>query len=61
MSREFKTYEEAKAYALEQTYNGPVAYGIEKPTDYQSWTVKMLPGRRFRCGWELRCEAVEPW
>jgi len=57
---EFKTWQEARAYAEEQARKIGVAYGIEKPAAYMGWTVKMLPRRENRCGWELRCEAVEP-
>lgn len=57
---EFKTYEEAKTFALEQAMKLDIAHGIEKPTAYSGWTVKMLPLPQNRFGFELRCEAVEP-
>jgi hypothetical protein len=60
MSKEFKTWHEARRYAEAQVKEIGVAYGIEKPTDYSGWTVKMLPRKENRCGWETRCEAVEP-
>lgn len=60
MSSEFATYEQAFDHAVEQSNKIGVAHGIEKPTLYQKWTVKMLPRKENRCGWELRCEAVEP-
>ncbi len=60
MSSEFKTWREARDYAEAQARAIGVAYGIEKPTAYSGWTVKMLPRPENRYGWELRCEAVEP-
>lgn len=57
---EFQTWHEARAYAEAQARKVGVAYGIEKPTRYQKWTVKMLPQKQNRYGWELRCEVVEP-
>lgn len=60
MSKEFKTWREARDYAEQQAREVGVAYGIEKPTPYAGWTVKMLPRPENRSGWELRCEAVEP-
>ncbi len=60
MSKEFQTWQEARAYAEQQANSMRVSFGIEKPTAYQKWTVKMLPRKENRCGWELRCEAVEP-
>jgi hypothetical protein len=57
---EFRTWHEARAYAEEKASEYGVAYGIEKPTQFAGWTVKMLPRKENRYGWELRCEAVEP-
>jgi hypothetical protein len=60
MSKEFQTWHEARRYAEASAKEIGVAFGIEKPTPYQGWTVKMLPRKENRCGWETRCEAVEP-
>ena len=65
MSKEFRTWHEARAYAERQAAEIGVAFGIEKATRGfshagQSWIVSMLPRPENRCGWELRCEAVEP-
>lgn len=60
MSKEFRTWQEARAYAERQAAELGVAFGIEKPTALQGWSVKMLPRPESRCGWELRCEVVEP-
>ena len=59
--KEFKTWHEAREYAEARSKEIGVALGIEKPVPpYVGWTVKMLPRKENRCGWELRCEAVEP-
>lgn len=60
MSAEFATWQAARAYAEQMSQAYGVAYGIEKPTQFSKWTVKMLPLPQNRCGWELHCEAVEP-
>ena len=60
MSKEFTTWQEARSYAEKSANEYVIAYGIEKPTKYQGWTVKMLPRAENRCDWELRCEVVEP-
>lgn len=60
MSREFKTWREARDYAEKQARELGQPHGIEKPTQFQGWTVKMVPRREYRAGWELRCEIVEP-
>lgn len=70
---EFDTYEAAKAYAVHQAAAMNTAFGIERPgadlpekyrrkmpAHMLKWTVKMLPGKAYRQGFELRCEAVEP-
>ncbi len=57
---EFGTYGEARTEAERRVKSMGIAHGIEKPTPYQKWTVKMLPLPQNRCGWELRCEAIEP-
>ncbi len=57
---EFKTWREARTYAEEQANRLGVSFGIEKPTRFAGWTVKMLPQAKYRCGWELRCEVVDP-
>jgi hypothetical protein len=60
MSSEHKTYQAAREEAEKRVKQYGIAHGIEKPTPYQGWTVKMLPLPQNRSGWELRCEAVEP-
>lgn len=65
MSREFATWREARDHAEAAVLATGIAHGIEKPTGLpkglgQAWTVKMLPRRETRFGWELRCEAIEP-
>ena len=56
----FKTYEEAKKFAVAQVREFRSAHGIEKPTAYQGWTVKGLPMKKNRFGFESRIEALEP-
>lgn len=56
---EFNTWGEARSYAERRAVELHIAHGIEKPTPYSMWTVKMLPGKAFRFGWELLCEPVE--
>lgn len=71
--QQFDTYTEAKAYAIQQVKASGLAFGIEKPgadlpEKYRKrlpghmlkWTVRPLPGKQYRQGFELRCEAVEP-
>lgn len=60
MSREFKTWREARDYAQAEADRSGLSFGIEKPTPYQGWTVKGLARPQNRYGWELLCEAVEP-
>lgn len=60
MDSEFETWEEARAEAERRANLYQIAHGIEKPTAYAKWTIKMLPRPENRYGWELRCEAVEP-
>lgn len=73
LRNEFDTYEQAKEYAVHQAKAYNLAFGIEKPgadlpEKYRKrlpafmlkWTVKMIPAKQFRQGFELRCEAVEP-
>lgn len=61
LRREFPTWREARAYAEHQARAYQLPFGIEKPTAYSQWTVKMLPNKANRYGWERMCEAVEPW
>ncbi len=62
----FKEYREARAYAEKMVRETGIAHGIEKmPNHYKGanavhFSVKMLPLKKHRCGWELWCEAVEP-
>jgi len=56
----FATWSEARAHAQAQANKLGLSFGIEKPTPYQGWSVKMLPRPENRCGWELRCEVVDP-
>jgi hypothetical protein len=63
----FKDWHEAHAYAEAQVRTIGIAHGIEKMPDHFSRTkgavvfsVKMLPLKKNRQGWELRCEAIEP-
>ena len=60
MSKVFETWQEARDYAQGEADRMGLSFGIEKPTPYQAWSVKMLPRPENRFGWELRCEAVEP-
>jgi hypothetical protein len=57
----FKTYEEAKKFAVAQVRDLRIAHGIEKPTAYRGYSVKMLPRpRKDREGYDSRLEAFEP-
>ena len=57
----FKTYEEAKKFAVAQVRELRIAHGIEKPTAHQGYSVKMLPRpRKDRDGYDSRLEAFEP-
>jgi hypothetical protein len=57
----FKTYEEAKKFAVAQVRELRIAHGIEKPTAHQGYSVKMLPQpRKDRFGYDSRLEAFEP-
>jgi hypothetical protein len=60
LRHEFPTWKEARAYAEHQADAFGLAFGIEKPTKFSKWTVKMLPRKENRYGWERMCEAVEP-
>lgn len=63
MSQTFPSYEEAKAYAIQQVRECQFAYGIEKAGALDpkgSYRVFMLPRPENRFGHELRCEPVEP-
>ena len=55
----FKTYEEAKKFAVAQVRELRTAHGIEKPTAYQGYSVKMLPPKKYRFGFQSRIEPVE--
>lgn len=62
MATRFKTYDEARAWAEQQTFELSQAHGIEKQPGYHGeteWSVFMLPKPENRYGYELRCEAVE--
>lgn len=55
----FPTHAAARAEAHTRARRYGVAYGIEAPTAYAQWTIKMLPKRENRFGFEARIEAVE--
>lgn len=58
---EFKTYREAHLYARAQANLYKQSYGIEAPTKYQGFTVKMIPRlAKNRYGFEARIEPVDP-
>lgn len=54
----FKLYSEAKMYAQSKADELGFDHGVEQNKLFKSWTVFMLPAKRFRCGHELRCEVV---
>jgi hypothetical protein len=57
---EFATWREARDAAEALANKLGISVGIEKLTAFQGWTIKLLPRPENRCGWELRCECVDP-
>jgi hypothetical protein len=59
--KEFATYQEARSTAVERANRYQQSYGIEKPSPYQKWTIKMIPNDpKLRFGWERQIEPVAP-
>ncbi len=65
--QEFDTWYEARAAAQVWANELGMSVGIEKPVilkgmarPYQGWTIKILPRKANRYGWETRCEVVDP-
>jgi hypothetical protein len=68
----FATYEEARAEAQRLADELGMDVGVEAPSEFcrpgvtrlpeyfRTWNVRLLPGPKFRQGWELRCEVVHP-
>lgn len=60
---DFKTYEEARAFAQQRANASGISQGLEKNTalpGYGPWVVHILPRKENRYGWELLCEVVDP-
>lgn len=52
------TYQDAKNSTQSKADATGIDHGIEFNPIFKDYSVKMLPGKRFRRGWELRCEVV---
>ena len=57
---EYKDYHECRKDAQRSANESGREYGLEKNSLFGYYRFFSLPGKKFRSGFELRCEVVSP-